>query len=803
MKLSLNWLRDYVNLDMALDELAHLMTMSGLEVEGIEHLGAQLDGVIVSRILEVKRHPDAEKLFLCRLDTGKGEVQVVCSATNLEEGYHVPLAQPGTKLPDGIMVKESRIRGEISAGMLLAEDEIGLTDDHSGIMLLPQDLEPGMPLSYLDLGDDILEVSLTPNRPDCSSVIGIARELSAITGGSLRLPEIRVHEGETLIEDLISVSVEDVVGCPRYAVGLVQGVEIKSSPFWMRSRLYASGIRSINNVVDVSNYVLMETGQPLHTFDYDRIRQQRIVVKRAKAGEAFTTLDGIDRELDSENLMICDGEGSVALAGIMGGLNSEIYEDSRNILIESAYFDPVSIRRGSKRLGLFTEASYRFERGIDIEGCISALERAEMLILELAGGTVCKGAIDNYPKRFEAPVIELRIKKTNEFLGTDISKDRIASFLTALEMEVTEIDADRLQVRPPSHRVDIFREIDLVEEVARLEGFENIPGTYPFIRPSDEGEMPALALRDQVCDIMAGLGFSEIISYSFISPASVDLLGIREDSSLKKFVKLRNPLTVEQSVMRTSLMPGMLSTVKGNITYGESDLKLFEWGKIFIDEGDELPLEKLSLIAVMTGLFSRKAWHSEERYVDFYDLKGAIEVVFDALGFYETEFKTGDLPPYYEKGSSCNITVSGSSLGYLGKVDPAVIERYEMKAKGVYAFEIDVDALLDKLSGVSIKFKPFTNFPAVFRDISIIVDRNIESAKIMNIIEKEGKGLIEDISLFDLYEGEKIDPNKKTLSYRLCYRSESGTLDGKDINRLHDKIVKSIMQKTGGTLKEG
>ncbi len=801
MRLSLNWLKDYIDIDMSPEDLAHILTMGGVEVERTDPLGQYLNDIVVAKILSVKKHPKADRLSICQVDAGNGTVPVVCGAPNLKDGMLVPMAIPGTKLPGGMVVNESRIRGERSIGMLLAEDEMGLTEDHSGIMTLPDNLETGARLtSVFPLEDWALDIKLTPNRPDCASVIGIAREIAALTGQKVRLPGIDVKENGPYITRITSVTVTDIKGCPRYAAGMIQGVELKPSPFWMRYRLHVSGIRNINNVVDISNYVLLEMGQPLHTFDYDRLREHRIVVSRAKDGDVFTTLDGQVRKLNREHLMICDGEGPVALAGIMGGQNSEIYDDSKNILIESAYFDPVTIRRGSRILGLSTEASYRFERGIDIGGVTNALNRALMLMSDLAGGVVNKGIIDVYPRPYHTPVINLKIPKTNELLGSSFTKKEVTSYLKILEMEVTDLDDHRIQVKPPSFRVDISREIDLMEEVARLSGYDKIKITYPSVKTSEEPDLPSLSLYDKVSQIMAGFGFNEIITYSFISPDSADMLGAKTESHLRSFVKIRNPLTVDQSVMRTSLIPGMLGIMKENIAYGEKDLKLFEWGEVFIDNGEGLPHEKLSLAGLVTGLYRPKEWYEEARKVDFYDIKGAVELLLRSLGIRDISFINNETETGYDPQFSCRIRVSDSYVGSLGMIDPAVIERYDIKTEAAYLFEIDIEELLKIIGSLSNKFEPFINYPSVIRDLSIVVDRRTESALLYDIIRREGKELIESVKLFDLYEGKKMGHSKKTLSFRICYRSREGTLDGDVVNRMHETIINRIMEETGGTL---
>ena len=804
MRASLNWLKEYVDIKLSPTDLAHLLTMSGLEVEAIEPFGQSLQDVIVAKILSVTPHPKADRLFICRVDIGDGERKVVCSAPNLKEGALVPMALPGTELCGGMIVKESKIRGEPSAGMLLAEDEMGLTDDHTGIMILSDTLSPGSRLSsVMSLEDWALEISITPNRPDCASVIGIAREIAALTGQTLKRPEIRIEEGRASIEDLAKVTIDDPGGCPRYAAGMIQGVELKPSPFWLRYRLHISGVRSINNVVDVSNYVLLEMGQPLHAFDYDRLQENRIVVRRAKEGETFTTLDGQTRTLNHETLLICDGKRPVAVAGIMGGLNSEIFAGSTNVLIESAYFDPITIRRGAKHLGLSTEASYRFERGIDLVGVKEALRRALMLILELAGGNGVKGIIDEYPRPYEERAVDLRIDRTNRFLGTVLSRETMAGYLKALEMEVEDVDQDRLRVVPPAFRVDITREVDLMEEIARLEGYDNVPVTSPAIRPTEEGEDPQLTLGDRVREIIVGLGFNEIMSYSFISPEFPDLIGVEGESPLRSFVKLLNPLSVDQSVMRTSLLPGLLAAVKSNISRGEEDLKLFEWGKIFIsNKEDELPRERPFLAAVMTGFFNRKSWNRDEREVDFFDMKGAAEGLFKGLGVNELAFQRSDVPPGYHLDIFSLISYSGSIIGRMGQASKEIEAACDIRSGRAFLLEIDIQGLLDNTPD-RLEFKPFPKFPAVFRDISIVLGQQIESADIRSIIEQEGGALIESIDLFNQYQGKGIAPSEKALTFRICYRSKEGTLDGTEVNRLHESIIDQIHKKSGGRLREG
>jgi len=801
MKVSFNWLRDFVDIDQTPAELAEMLTMGGLEVEGLEHRGHGLDNIAVSRILNILPHPNADRLSICKLDVGKDEVSVVCGAPNITTGMVVPLALPGNTLPDGTKIKESTIRGEVSCGMLLAEDEMGLTDDHTGIMVLPENLTPGQPLSAcMDLEDWVFEIGITPNRIDCASVIGVAREIGALTKKPVTMPDIRFETSDKKIDDLAQVTIIDPEGCPRYSAGLAEGVTIGPSPFWMRYRLHASGIRAINNVVDITNYVLLELGQPLHAFDYYELADRRIVVKRAKLGDVFTTLDGQDRDLNDQTLMICDGQRQVAVAGIMGGLNSEITENTTTVLVESAYFSPTSIRRSSKWLSLATEASYRFERDIDVEGTAFALKRSLALIARLAGGVVAEGIIDCYPRPWSAPEITLRVDRANQFLGTSIPQEEMVDHLTSLNMEVEERDHNKLLVKPPAFRPDVTREADLFEEIARLVGYDNIPVTLPVIKPTEE-EQPELSLRDRCKALLVGIGFTEIIAYSFISPRSADLLGAGNNSDLRSFVKLRNPLSQDQSVMRTSLIPGLLATVRLNMLRGQSDLRIFEWGKAYIQGSEELPRERNILAALATGMRSRQTWYGKPQEFDFYDIKGIAETILEELGIPEPQYNRTAPTEGFDRHEFARISSSGTEIGALGKVSKQALAGYELE-RDAYILEFDIDALLPLVTWAK-QFTPLAKYPAVRRDISIIVGRTLESAALIKIITGMGKGLIESVDIFDVYEGQQIDPSEKALAVKISYRSSKRTLTDEEVNTIQEKIVAKLRRQTGGRLRDG
>ena len=804
MKTNLKWLKEFVDIQMEARELAHALTMAGLEVEALEPLELRFDKILVGRITSVRSHPNAERLTICDVDAGGQVIQVVCGAPNVAEGVKAPLALPGAVLADGTKVKETKIRGIVSAGVLLAEDELGLTDDHTGIMTLDDNWDAGAPLASVMPQDDwVLEVAITPNRPDCASVIGIAREIAAITGNELKIPDLTVREEGPPVESLAEVRLIDDKGCPRYAARVIQDVRLGPSPFWMRYRLHLGGIRSINNIVDVTNYVLLELGQPLHAFDYDRLRGHRIEVKRAEQGMRFTTLDGQTRELNHEVLLICDGERPVALAGIMGGLNSEIFEGTKHVLLESAFFDPLTIRRGAKYLGLMTEASYRFERGIDIGGVVRAIDRAASLIQQIGGGRVAKGVLDAYPKKVEPPSITIRVTETNRLLGTDLSLAQMEKYLTALQMDVKRQGEEALVVRPPSFRVDLHREIDLVEEVARISGYENIPLRYPEIKGSEEGRYWEPTVASRARSVLTAAGYTEVITYSFISPRLLEQLGAGPDHPLMAFVRLVNPLSTDQSVMRTSLVPGLLQAAKQNLFQGEKGLKLFEWGKVFVDRGEDWqPSERYMVAGLLTGTVQPKKWYAQEREADFFDIKGAAEALLEAFGLREVSFRQGaDFPGYDPDVSAC-VLVSGELVGRVGRLDRSAKEAYDLGKGDIYLFEMDMETLRP-LMPEGKKFKPFARFPAVYRDISIIVSKEIESSRVEGIIRESGGGLVESVDIFDVYEGKGISPSEKALAFRVCYRSPERTLDGDEVNRLHETIIEEIKKATGGRLREG
>ncbi len=794
MKVSLNWLKDYVDIGMDVKELVNLLTMGGLEVEEVISVGGGFDRIVVGVILAIRRHPNADRLSLVEVGTSEEKFSVVCGATNIREGQKVPLALVGAKLPNGMEIRRSTIRGEVSEGMLCSEAELGLGEDASGIMILDPEIPLGLNLGEaLGLIDNILEISITPNRPDCLCMIGVAREIAALTNQSLRYPPTYLpSEGEDIYQKT-SVTILDPHLCPRYVAKMIEGVKIGPSPYWIRNRLEKIGIRSINNVVDVTNYVMMEFGQPLHAFDFELLEESRIVVRRAKQDEEFVTLDGVKRKLDADMLMICDGVKPVAIAGVMGGLNSEIRDDTRIVLLESAYFNPVNNRLTSKKLGLETEAAYRFGRGVDYGGCLMAANRAAKMIHEIAGGQVLKGSIDAYPNPIQPKPIRLNIKKVCQILGREIPASLIKTYLNNLELKVEEEDKDHLKVLPPSFRGDLEREIDLIEEVARMDGYDKIPLTLPKGPPSSEERIGSLSLEKKVSDIMIHHGFYEVITYSFTSPRSYDFMGLKMDDPRRDYVQILNPLNENLSIMRTSLIPGLLETAHYNLSWKNTDIKIYELKKVFLPRrGDRLPMEVKFLSGVAVGMDRDLHWSSPQRQIDFYDMKGCLEDIFDALRIKGIKFRKAEDIPYLHPGKASRILLGEEFLGEVGEVHPNVLNHFEINRKA-YLFEINFE-LLAKYADETRRFQSLPKFPAVYRDLSIVIDEALEVERIEEAIWDFRQLFIDDVRLFDVYQGAPIPQNKKGVSFRIRYQAKDRTLTDEEVNQYHEKVTSRLRE---------
>jgi phenylalanyl-tRNA synthetase beta chain len=801
MLVSLKWLRNYVDFSLSVDELASRLTMAGLEVESIKKENPHLENVLTVRLDIVKPHPRADRLRLCDVSDGTRTYRVVCGASNLNEGSTVVLALPGARLATGVTIEEAQIRGESSQGMLCSQKELALGEDASGIWILPPQTPVGSPLSeVLGIEDVIIELSVTPNRGDCLSILGIAREVSAIAGSPLRYPPISLQENGPPVETLASVAIDDPAGCPRYAARVVQGVTIGPSPAWLKERLEAVGIRSINNIVDVTNFILMEMGQPLHAFDYDRLRDNRIVVRRAAEGERFTTLDGVERKLFADSLLICDGRGPVAIAGIMGGLDSEIVPETKRVLIESAYFDPGCIRRTGKKIGLRSESSYRFERGVDPVGLIRALDRAAQLMCELGGGEIAKGRIDVCPKPFSPPELTLRVERTNRFLGANLKPSEMAAVLRSIEMQVEEQSSDLLRVVPPTFRPDITREVDLAEEVVRLVGYDYVPVTRPRAAVCAEPMDPHLRRRQEVKNVLQGGGFFEVINYSFISNESLGKLRFAQDDSRLRPVQVMNPLSEEQAVMRTSLIPGLLQTARHNFDHRNEDLRIFELSKVFLPrEGESLPHEPHHLAGVMAGKRSPQLLFGGEDEVDYTDVKGALEEVLDLFYLDGIEFRSEDLPSYLDPVRAASVYRGRQRIGAVGKLHAEVEEAFDLK-RPVYLFELDFDQVYE-LGCPHPLFKPLPKYPSVARDMALIVDESVPVREPLGFILEQHESLLERVEVFDIYRSKQVGEDKKSVGYRLVYRAADRSLTDEEINDIHSGLVSRVLTEFSATLR--
>ena len=797
MKVSFNWLKEYVDCGLNPTELADRLTMAGLEVEGVEEVGLELKGVVVAQIVSIAPHPQADRLSLCRVKAGERTYPIVCGAHNMKEGDKVALALAGAELPGAVQIKKTTIRGESSEGMLCSEAELGLSTSAEGIMILPPEARLGMPVSdALNTRDHLLELSVTPNRGDCLSIIGVAREVAALLGTALHPPSPKLREGKDRIEESVQVSILDPDLCPRYSARLITGVEIGPSPFWLRTRLERAGVRSINNVVDVTNYVMVEYGQPLHAFDFDLLEGKAIVVKRAAPGERFVTLDGVERILNRDTLMICDAARPVAIGGVMGGLNSEIRDATSRVLLESAYFSPQGIRRTSLALGLQTESSYRFERGIDPEGVLSASLRATALIANLAGGEAAKGAIDGYPTPLPCPEIIVRLPRVSALLGMSLEPREVKGILERLHMEVRENKAAEWIITPPTYRGDITREIDLIEEIGRLKGYDHIPIQVPRMWVMPFRQEQADELEERAKDTLVGLGFYEVITYSFISPHALAALQMPPGDPRSRPLPLLNPLAEVQSVMRTTLLPGLLETASYNLSHKSGDFKIFELREIYYPrQGEKLPEERRVLAGLVMGAVAGEGWNIPRQEADFYYVKGCVEQLLAEVRSPLPTFTRDGVPSYLNPGKAAVIRLDGEEIGALGELLPEVANAFELPP-GVFIFELDLP-LLSHYVRKEITFAPLPRFPSVTRDVAITIDVVISAEEIMAIMRGVDNKYIESIEVFDCYQGDPIPVGKKGLAFRIRYRSLDRTMTDEEVNQFHQEVLERLQKVPG------
>lgn len=792
MKISYNWLKELIDFEADYQKLAELFTMSGSEVEAIEPKGQEISGIVSARILEVSPHPNADKLTLCLVDLGKEKITLVCGAPNARPGINVLVGMIDSVIAGGKRLGKAKIRGVESCGMILAEDELGISADHGGVIELPEDIEPGTSLDKIvQLADWIYELEITPNRPDCLSHYGMARELKALLGGRIKFPKIKLNEVSPDTAENLTIEIADPNGCPRYTGRLVSDITVGQSPLWLKARLFNLGMRPINNIVDITNYVMMETGQPLHAFDYRFFQSKKVVVRKAAAGEKFITLDNSERTLNENHLLITDGEKGVALAGIMGGLNSEVTSDTKQVLLESAYFNPTVVRYGAKAVGLSTESSQRFERGADINMAPIANDRACQLIADLAGGKILKGIVDCYPKKFAPVTIDFRPQRARQVLGLEIPNPVMKDIFNGLDISFAE--GSILKITQPSFRPDLTREIDLIEEIARIHGLEKIPESY---RPGGsllKEPNPAFKVRNQLRALLVGMGFVETFPLTLIDTQQLKKL----DDSIE-LLTLQNPLSEELSGLRPDLIVTMMKTLRHNINYGNKDLRLFDIGTAYTPSSDTLPIEKEMLCLGISGKADPISWRNAEKSVDLFSLKGILETLLYHLNINKIELIPQNYS-YFEKDYSFTLSNNRNILGRLGKVASAVGKQAGLKQE-VYIAELDF-AMLTQLALEEKHFQPLPKFPGCDRDIALIVDENVLAEKLMNSIRQSAGTLLEDLFPFDLYQGKNIPENKKSIAFRICYRCPDRTLTDDEVDGITKNIVDILAKEFGATLR--
>lgn len=803
MRFPLSWLLEYVDVSEPAEEIASLLTSQGLEVSSVTKIRSEFSGVRSCRILSVEALPGSDRLWVCRVNADQAERQVVCGAPNVASasGACAALAVPGARLPGGRIVEATRVRGVLSEGMLCSEAELGLAESSTGIFLLPDEVQPGKDLGdALALEDVVFDVEITPNRPDCLCVVGIAREIAAAKGRRIRLPACSVSEESPEASRFASVEIRAPDLCYRYVARVLVDLKVGPSPFWLRRRLSLAGLRPINNIVDATNFVMWELGQPLHAFDLDRLRGQRIVVRRAEPGETLTTLDGVPRTLGKEDLAICDAASPVALAGIMGGLESEIQEGTVRVLLESAFFEPRGIRRTAKRHGLSTEASYRFEREVDLDGTLRAADRAAELIRSLGGGRVLAGALDICPRPYGAGSIRFSVGRANRLLGTAIDLEEMQALLERLDFSVRPAGEDVLEVAPPSFRPDVREPADLAEEVARLYGYDRIPVRMPVACLAVPAVDPEKRAEEAARDLLVSRGFQEVIQYSFVSRERIELMGFPDGDPRGRPVPLQNPLSEAQAVLRTTLVSSLLDLTARNLRKNNCDLRLFELRRVFLPSaGTEVPEQKRMLAAVMTGRRFPRQWNQPADTVDAYDLKGLLEALFEAFGIEEWDWVPSEENSYLHPGCSGDILIKNLRVGFAGRLHPRLEKELEIN-QHVYLFELEFQHLV--ASGEREKlYRPIARFPAIQRDVALVVREEMTYRQVLEQIRASASSEVMRIELFDVYRGSQVPEGRKSMAFRITYRHPDRTLTDDEVNALQERLLEKVLPALDAQLR--
>lgn len=808
MKASLTWMKDYVPVDTTkpAQELADVLTQAGIPVEDVISMDPGLKKIFTGKITEITKHPDADKLQVCQvacLDDKTGEEitkQIVTAATNVAVGQVVPVAYHKSRLADGTEIKKGKLRGEVSDGMFCSVAELGIPKDMvmpgegEGIYILPEGTPIGMDIrDAVMLNDTVYEFELTPNRADCFSMIGLSREFAVLTNAQNTEPTVKVNENGTDVNDMVKIGIDDAELCSRFLARVIGNVKVGPSPLWLQNRLRNGGIRPINNVVDVTNYVMLEYGQPMHAYDYDKVAGHQLTARAAKAGEALKTLDGTDRELTTDMLVIADANGPVGVAGVMGGLDSEVTEATTTIILESAVFKGSSIRRTARALGMRSEASGRFERGVNAEYSPVAIDRAAQLLQELMEDiTVAKGVVDVYPAPAEARTVSFTVAAVNSYLGTDISAERMQEILTTLSFTWTQ-DGDVITVGVPSWRGDVTVMPDIAEEVARIYGYDFIPNTTPWANLNSGTMSDKKLLTKAIRQTLVTQGLSEIITFSFMHTDSLKKLLIPETDSRYQAVPILNPITEEFPVMRTTLIPSMLDTAARNLAQKNHDLWSFEAGAVYEPKAlpiTELPVEKYHVSGFMMGKTTDLQWAQPQRDTDFYDVKGVLEAVLKELRIEATIERSKET--YLHPGVSAQYVVDGTVIATLGEVHPQVMKAYDLPGKA-YLFDIDVTAILGLTRG-QLRYQGISKFPGTARDLAIVAPKTVSSEAISQVIYEKGGQYLERAFVFDVYEGAHIEEGHRSLAYNLSFRSNEGTLTDEDIQPAIDDILAALAE---------
>ncbi|MDO4280721.1 MAG: phenylalanine--tRNA ligase subunit beta [Peptococcaceae bacterium] len=809
MLVSYNWLKDYVDIEESAQELAEIITRAGVEVGGIEPTNKGVSGVVVAKVLECVDHPDSDHLHVCQVTTdGNNRIQVVCGAPNVAAGQTVMFAQVGAVLPGDMVIGKRSMRGQESNGMICSMQEIGIPEDlvapadKDGIRVLPEDAPLGADvMEYLGLNDYVLDLDLTPNRSDCLSVYNVAKEVGALLKKPVKSIEITTLDGDA-INSKMTVTNKAPELCHRFTGTMIEGAKIGRSPIWMEHRLQCAGMRPISNLVDVTNYVMMELGQPLHAYDYTNLAGHEIIVRTAEKDEYITTLDGQDRALTEEMLLICDGARAIGVAGVMGGENTEVEDTTQDVFIEAAYFQPTNVRRTAVALGLRTEASLRFEKNVDIDTTAFAGWRAANLMVETAGATLVAGQIDDYPTPHAPVEVSLKYQKANDVLGADIPFADMRGYLVDLGFEIIEEDAEGLRVKVPSHRPDVSIQEDLIEEIARLYGYDNIPVTLPFGATNPGVLTVAQRMVDKMKSTLVGLGLNEIVTYSFISKKHCDLLRYKADDPRRQQIAVSNPLSEDMSVMRTSLLPCMLDTISANVHHQQQNLALFEASSVFFSDHaldmEHLADERQHLVMALTGQ-TRRDWQGNQKAYDFYYLKGLIETLLSNLHITDWHVEAVKDDATWHPGRTAALYIGDTYAGIFGEIHPLVCKNYDLKAP-VYAAELAVDALIKDGEAVPV-FAELPKYPAVPRDLAVVVDKDVPMDAIKKAILATEPAHLKKIDVFDVYEGIQLGLGKKSIAFSLVFQSDEQTLTDDLVQAELDKIVKAIEDQCQGQLR--